>query len=158
MVTILVYTSISFRLAFAKRMMNYENDVAKTKPIRFFVAFAHGGVKKHDSIKQRRYNPEASGWFSECVPYVSNIAWSTLDLAILYVSSSEFVTLNYLTFSWITDLYVCHCWWFTFVEHQNQRIDITWNPNYSRRSILFFIPSIFCCHFDSMDRYCYYIH
>ena len=93
MVTILVYTGISFRLAFEKRMMKYENDDAKTEPSRFFVAFSYGRVKKHDSVKQRRYNPEASGWFSECVPYVSNIAWSTLDLAILYVSSSEFVTL-----------------------------------------------------------------
>ena len=59
--TLLLYTGVSFRLAFAKRM------------------------RKH-SKKQRRYDPEAKGWLSEWFPYVSNIAWSTLDLSNLYVS------------------------------------------------------------------------
>ena len=92
MVTILVYTGISFRLAFAKRMMKYENDATKAK---FMPAFAHR-VKNDDTTKKKRYNPEASGWFSECVPYVSNIAWSTLDLANLYVSPSYLLLDNIL--------------------------------------------------------------
>ena len=89
MVTILVYTGISFRLAFAKRMMKYENDATKANSFRFVSAFAHR-AKKNETTKKKRYNPEASGWFSECVPYVSNIAWSTLDLANLYVRHCNF--------------------------------------------------------------------
>ena len=33
MVTILVYTGISFRLAFEKRMMKYENDATKDEDL-----------------------------------------------------------------------------------------------------------------------------
>ena len=87
LVTLLVYTGVSFRLAFAKRMMKYEYDAAKAKPFRFIMTFAHR-MMKYDNTKQSRYNPEAKGWLSECVPYVSNIAWSTLDLVNLYVSKS----------------------------------------------------------------------
>ena len=91
MVTILVYTGISFRLAFEKRMMKYEDYATKDKSFRFITVFALR-LKKDDRTKKKKYNPEASGLFSECVPYVSNIAWSTLDLANLYVSLSYFVS------------------------------------------------------------------
>ena len=72
LVTLLVYTGVSFRLAFAKRMMKYHNT------------------------KQSRYNPEAKGWLSEWAPYVSNIAWSTFDLLNLYVSYKKFELPNTL--------------------------------------------------------------
>ena len=61
--TLLVYTGVSFRLAFAQRMRN--------------------------ALKKSRHNPEAKGWLSKWVPYVSNLAWSTLDLCNLYVSKIQ---------------------------------------------------------------------
>ena len=64
LVTLLVYTGVSFRLAFAKRMRKY--------------------------VTKKRYDPEANGWLSGWFPYVSNLAWSTLDLVNLYVSWYQF--------------------------------------------------------------------
>ena len=63
--TLLIYTGLSFRLAFAKRMRKSEAAQA---------------------AKKKNHNPEANGMLSAWFPYVSSIAWSTLDLASIYVS------------------------------------------------------------------------
>ena len=49
-----------------------------------------------NALKKSRHNPEAKGWLSKWVPYVSNLAWSTLDLCNLYVSKIQIFTLDYL--------------------------------------------------------------
>ena len=70
LITIFVYTGVSLRIAYAKRLMITENykDLKGTK-------------------KSKRDNEaEASGWCSKWIPHVSNLAWSTLDLVNLYVS------------------------------------------------------------------------
>ena len=61
LVTLLVYTTISLRLAYAKRLMN-DRDLKPTKN-----------------------EAESPGWFSKWFPHVSKLAWSTLDLTNLYV-------------------------------------------------------------------------
>ena len=68
--TIFVYTGVSLRLAYAKRLMNTK----KLEDLK--------GTKK----SERNKKAEASGWCSKWVPHVSNLAWSTLDLVNLYVS------------------------------------------------------------------------
>jgi len=57
-VTLFVYTGVSFRISFAKRMMKYR-----------------------EAEKKKRFNPEGKGWLSGWFPYVSSLAWSTIDLA-----------------------------------------------------------------------------
>ena len=61
LVTLLVYTTISFRLAYTKRLMNDKD------------------------MKCSRNEAESPGWFSKWFPHVSKLAWSTLDLTNLYV-------------------------------------------------------------------------
>ena len=70
LITIFVYTGVSLRLAYAKRLMITE----KLEDLK--------GSKK----PKRDNKAEASGWCSKWVPHVSNLAWSTLDLVNLYVS------------------------------------------------------------------------
>ena len=70
LITIFVYTGVSLRLAYAKRLMNTK----KLEDLK--------GTKK----SKRDNKAEASGWCSKWVPRVSNLAWSTLDLVNLYVS------------------------------------------------------------------------
>ena len=61
LVTLIAYTSVSLRLAYAKRMMKDEN------------------------LKKPKNEAGSTGWISKWFPYVSKFAWSTLDLMNLYV-------------------------------------------------------------------------
>ena len=63
LVTLLVYTSVSLRLAYAKRTIN-------------------------EKAKSLKNEAESHGWFSKWFPHVSKLAWSTIDLMNLYVSNS----------------------------------------------------------------------
>ena len=66
LLTIVVYTAISFKLSFAKRGIE---------------ELLHSGVATGGNVQ-----PQSTGFLAKLAPHVSKYAWSTMDLKNLYVT------------------------------------------------------------------------